>query len=597
MGILEAGGYSPRMFRVPLLLLMATVTTAPSDTPTWTDHQAQEVLAKTQTIRLTPDLSGLTPGERTAVARLLEVGKLFQDIYEDSRHRQALELRKRLEGQKTPLAEQQRTFYRLFQGPIANTLENHRIPFLAADPVVPGMNVYPWGITKEQVQQVLQRHPQLRASILDQRTVVRRADAALLRKDLDTLKRYPVIDGLHPGLGDRLRALAAKPDPAMLYAVPYAVAYAPQMTKAHGLIWEAASAVEGVDPEFAGYLRNRARDLLANDYESGDASWVRGRFQRLNAQIGAYEVYDDDLFGVKAFYSLSLLIRDDAATARLEKALQGLQAFENSLPYEPHKTVSSDIPVGVYQIIADFAQARGINTATILPNDPLHARRYGRTILLRENIMKHPDLFANGRASWDAVMAEPYRGHLGLSGNFNRTLWHEVGHYLGVDRDVKGRAVNSNALEENSSIFEEMKSDLVSLYLGKALRERLFYDDTTLRELYASGIQRVLQIVRPRRDQSYQMMQLMQMNYFLENGLLEPRSDGLHIRYDKYHDVVGKLLREVLAIQRAGDKAASDRFIEKYTRWDESLHGALAAKMRAQAKYRFTLVKYGALGE
>jgi hypothetical protein len=586
------------MFRASaLLLLMLTTPTASPDSPTWTDQHAREILAKTQTIRLAPDLSALTPGERTALSKLLEVGRIFQDLYEDSRHRQALELRKRLEAQKPPLSEQQRTLYRLFQGPIANTLENQRIPFLAADPVVPGKNVYPWGITKAQVQEALERQPELRASILDTRTVVRRADAASLRKDLDALKRHPTIAGLHPGLGDRLRALAARPDPTMLYAVPYSVAYAPQMTKAHGLLWEAATAVEGDDPEFAGYLRNRARDLLSNDYESGDASWIRGRFQRLNAQIGAYEVYDDELYGAKAFYSLSVLLRDDAATAKLEKALQGLQAFEDSLPYEPHKTVSADIPVGVYHVIADFAQARGINTASILPNEPLYARRYGRTILLRSNIMTHPDLFTNGRAAWEAVVAEPFRAHLGPSGGFNRTLWHEVGHYLGVDRDVKGRSVSSDALEENSSALEEMKSDLVSLYLGKALRERGFYDDTTLRELYASGIQRVLQIVRPRRDQPYQTMQLMQMNYFLENGLLEVRPDGLHIHYAKYHDVVGRLLREVLAIQRAGDKAASDRFIEKYTRWDESLHGAVAAKMRAQQKYRYTVVQYAALGE
>ncbi|HSP79633.1 MAG TPA: NUDIX hydrolase, partial [Myxococcaceae bacterium] len=396
---------------------------------------------------------------------------------------------------------------------------------------------------------------------------------------------------------ERLRALAAKPDPALLYAVPYALAYAPRMTKAHRLLWEAAEAVEREDSEFAGYLRNRARDLLSNDYESGDAAWVRGRFKRLNAQIGAYEVYDDELFGSKAFYSLSVLLRDEAATARLQQALQGFQALEDSLPYEPHKTVSSDIPVGVYHVIADFAQARSGNTATILPNDPLHARRYGRTILLRSNIMTHPELFATGRSAWEAVVAEPFHAHLGQSGGFNRTLWHEVGHYLGVDRDVKGRAVNSDALEENSSAFEEMKADLVSLYLGKVLRERGFYDDTTLRELYASGILRVLPAYRPRRDQPYQTMQLMQLNYFLEHGLLEARPEGLHLHYERYHEVVGSLLREVFALQRSGDKAASDRFIDKYTRWDESLHGALAAKRQARQRYRYTLVKYAALGE
>ena len=583
------------MFRFPLLvLLMLSAPTAPA---TWTEQNSRELLEKTLTVRLEPDLSTLTPGERTALARLLEVGKLFQDLYEDSRHPQALKLRKQLDAQKSPAAEQQRTIYRLFQGPIANTLDNQRLPFLAADPVVPGKNVYPWGITKEQVRQVLERHPELSASLLDARTVVRRADAASLRQDLDALKKHPVIAGLHPGLSEKLRALAAKPDPAMLYAVPYAVAYAPAMMKAHGLLWEAAAAVERDDAEFAGYLRNRARDLLSNDYESGDAAWVRGRFKRLNAQIGAYEVYDDELFGAKAFYSLSVLLRDDAATAKLEKALQGFQALEDSLPYEPHKTVSSDIPVGVYHVIADFAQARSTNTATILPNDPLHARRYGRTILLRSNILTHPDLFKNSRAAWEAVVAEPFRGHPGPTGGFNRTLWHEVGHYLGVDQDVKGRSVNSDALEENSSTVEEMKSDLVSMYLGKALRERGFYDDTTLRQLYASGIQRVLQVVRPRRDQPYQTMQLMQFNYYLEQGLLEARPDGLHIHYEKYHDVVGRLLREVLALQRAGDKPASDRFIEKYTRWDESLHGEISKKMRAQLKYRYTLVRYAALGE
>ena len=583
------------MFRFPLLVLL--MLSAPTSPATWTEQNSRELLEKTLTVRLEPDLSTLTPGERTALARLLEVGKLFQDLYEDSRHPQALELRKQLDAQKSPAAEQQRTIYRLFQGPIANTLDNQRLPFLAADPVVPGKNVYPWGITKEQVRQVLERHPELRASLLDARTVVRRADAASLRQDLDALKKHPVIAGLHPGLSEKLRALAAKPDPAMLYAVPYAVAYAPAMMKAHGLLWEAAAAVERDDAEFAGYLRNRARDLLSNDYESGDAAWVRGRFKRLNAQLGAYEVYDDELFGAKAFYSLSVLLRDDAATAKLDKALQGFQALEDSLPYEPHKTVSSDIPVGVYHVIADFAQARSTNTATILPNDPLHARRYGRTILLRSNILTHPDLFKNSRAAWEAVVAEPFRGHLGPTGGFNRTLWHEVGHYLGVDQDVKGRSVNSDALEENSSALEEMKADLVSLYLAKALRERGFYDDTTLRQLYASGIHRVLQVVRPRRDQPYQTMQLMQFNYYLEQGLLEARPDGLHIHYEKYHDVVGRLLREVLALQKAGDKPASDRFIEKYTRWDEALHGEISKKMRAQLKYRYTLVRYAALGE
>ena len=40
----------------------------------------------------------------------------------------------------------------------------------------------------------------------------------------------------------------------------------------------------------------------------------------------------------------------------------------------------------------------GTNTATILPNDALFSRRYGRVILLRGYVLTHPELFATIRA-------------------------------------------------------------------------------------------------------------------------------------------------------------------------------------------------------
>ena len=36
-----------------------------------------------------------------------------------------------------------------------------------------------------------------------------------------------------------------------------------------------------------------------------------------------------------------------------------------------------ELPTGVYEVIADFGQSRGTNTATILPNEAYIARRYG----------------------------------------------------------------------------------------------------------------------------------------------------------------------------------------------------------------------------
>jgi hypothetical protein len=561
----------------------------------WPLEKSQPIIDKTQTIRLAPDLSNLTDGERKAVAKLIEVGQIFQQLYEQQRHPEALAGRRALEqlDQRTgskPATQNLLTLYRLFQGPIATTLDNKREPFLPVDPLQPGKNVYPWGITKDTIDEK-------NADLFDLRSVVRYATTKNLSDDIAKLNKYPALHTLHPRLLAKLQRLQSAGKNA-LYSVPYAVAYADELIKAHGLLNEAAEAVEKDDEEFARYLRNRARDLLSNDYESGDASWITGRFKNLNAQIGAYETYDDELFGVRAFFSLSLLQTRREETVALRQAIQGLQALEDSLPYKDHKKVREDIPVGVYDVIADFGQSRGGNTATILPNESYLARRYGRTILLRTNIMRDPNIFVGTSTTLAAAIGEMQAKELTPDGNFYRTLWHEVGHYLGVDRTRDGLELDE-ALQDNANTFEEMKADLVSLFVAEALHRQRYYSDAQLHSVYAGGILRVLQNNRPRRNQPYNTMQLMQWNFYLENGLLsfDPATKTMRVHYEKYHDVVGKLLEQVLAVQYEGDKAASDKFIDRYTSWDENVHGVIAANIRAQQRYRFRLFKYAALGE
>ncbi|HJQ33572.1 MAG TPA: hypothetical protein VJ866_15410 [Pyrinomonadaceae bacterium] len=588
-----------------LNMLAQTTTTRPAGgglpAGYWPEVRSRALVEKTGTVRLAPDLSQLTEGERRAVAKLLEVGAIFQTVYERQRHARAEESHAALVALDKRLGSPQATrnlldIYRLFQGPIATTLENKREPFLPVELTAPGAAMYD-GATKDEIEAFLNAHPDRRDQILDQRTVVRRQTAANLKRDLDKLRQYPALDTLHPGLLKELQALRA--DAKGFYAVPYSVAFADEMVRSGALLNEAADALEKDDWEFAKYLRNRARDLLSDDYESGDAAWVTGRFKNLNAQIGSYETYDDSLYGVKTFYAFSLLATRREETERLRAAMKGLQALEESLPYEHHKRVREDIPVGVYDVVADFGQARGGNTATILPNETYLARRYGRTILLRANIMRDPELFSTGSSViWEAAVDPRHKDDLTNEGNFYRTLWHEVGHYLGVDATKDGRDLDA-ALQDDADLLEEMKADLVSLYVAEALRKQGYYNDAQLRSVYASGVLRVLQNVKPRRDQPYQTMQLMQWNYFLENKLLafDPETKRLRIDYGRYHEVIGKLLARVLEVQYSGDKAAADRFIEQYTTWDEALHGAVAANISGRQRYRFRLFRYAALGE
>ena len=190
------------------LLMTALLLTQTLPTGYWPLEKSQPIIDKTQTIRLSGDLSKLSEGERKAVAKLIEAGQIFQKLYEQQRHPEALasyralvELDKRTGS--TPATQNLLTLYHLNQGPIATTLENKREPFLPVDGLKPGKNVYPWGIKKEEVDQT-------RADLLDLRTVVRSATATNLKDDIAVLQKYPALQTLHPKLLGELQRLSQR---------------------------------------------------------------------------------------------------------------------------------------------------------------------------------------------------------------------------------------------------------------------------------------------------------------------------------------------------------------------------------------------------
>ncbi|MBL8551735.1 MAG: hypothetical protein JNJ73_17235 [Hyphomonadaceae bacterium] len=558
--------------------------------PTWTVDQFQAVLQRTQRLHLAFDPSSLSEGERAAVDELLQAGRRMQRLYIDQLHPQGLAAAAALSQRMDETGAHD--LFRMNNGPIATTLDNRREPFMNVAPEAPARNFYPAGATKETLDAYLATHPEQRDALMDDRSVVWAANAENVLRAIAALDAHPALDTLHPGLRARLVASEGG-----LLAIPYSVAYAEDIFFIHDRLIAAAGHVEASDAAFARFLRLRARDLISDDYEGGDAAWVTGDFTgNLNAEIGAYETYDDSIYGVKASFGFSLLQRDVARSNELRAALRDIQVVENALPYGAHKEVRTNIPVGVYNIIADFGQARGTNTATILPNEAYLTRQYGRTILMRGNILLNPQLFEGNELAFNAAVADAHHGELTPDGMFNRTLWHEIGHYLGVDQTADGRDLDV-ALQDTADLMEEMKADLVSLTAARILRQRGVFSAERLRGIYASGVRRVLQKNRPRRDPPYGTMQLIQWNWFLDKGVLRFADGRLHINYARYPAAVEGLLREVLAMQRAGDRDAANAIVERWTTWRPDLHEVIAERMRASERTRFALVTYEALGD
>jgi hypothetical protein len=560
----------------------------------WSAEQARAILDETQTFEVSADTSRLTDSERRAVERLIEAGEIFDSIYRDSLHPQSRAVDAHLrhlevEGEEANARlSALRQLYDLFQGPIAVDLEGDRVAFAPVVPYEPGRNVYPTGATAEAIEAWASSHP--RGRVLDVRTLVRRRTRENVLADRATLGDHPVLAVLHPGLHGELRARA---NPQSFYAIPYALAYAEENLQAYALLRETAELVRADDSDLADYIEQRARDLLSNDYEAGDAAWTSGRFRRLNVQIGAYEPYDDHLLGQKAFYSMSILARSEEDTAELERALELLPALSSALPGGPYERVRTDLPIGIYDVIADFGQARGRNTATVLPNEEHIVRRYGRTILIRRNILLHPESLGFWRRRWDAVMSEAHAGELTDRANFDRTVFHEIGHYLGPGRTTDGRTI-PEAMGPLHSILEELKADLISLWLAPRLVQAEILTDERKRAMYASGVHSMLVRSQPDRTMTYPTMQLVQQRWFFDRGVLRLEDGRLSVDYARYPQAVETLLAEVLRLQRDGDREAAEAFVARWTEWDPNIQGAIGAAL-ASAQPRYFLVSYPAL--
>src|SRR5262245_46880725 len=433
----------------------------------WGPDRARPILDKVLTTRFEVDLGGLANGERAALAELVSAGRAVQELSEHSEHHQALDARSRLGELHERLGRPAVTkdlldLYEVFPGPIATTLDNELLPFLPVDPWAPGRNVYPWAIGADEIKEFLEARPDRRQELLDLHSVVRRTTAQALRRDLATLRRHRELDALHPGLREHLETLSAGQASEPFYAVPFSVAWPRRILAISDHLWRAAAAAEPDDADLAVFLRQRSRDLLTDDNEAGDAAWVRGTFNQLDVVAGAYETYDDDLFGAKAFFGLAILLREPAGTVELRERMRHLQAIEDALPIDRHRMVASDIPVGSYDVVAAFGQELGV-LAEILPNDATLIRKYGRKILHRHNYSVAEGPFERVRSRWAAAVAPVHHADMTPAGNFRQTTWHEVGHYLGPDTDRSGRSFE-DALGEDASVFEELKSELVSAF-------------------------------------------------------------------------------------------------------------------------------------
>ena len=79
-----------------MFLVLGTLAATPDTPAPLSPDDRKAILAKTAEVRLAPDLSRLSDDERDAVQLLIEAGQIMQSLYEQSRHPQTAEVRRRI---------------------------------------------------------------------------------------------------------------------------------------------------------------------------------------------------------------------------------------------------------------------------------------------------------------------------------------------------------------------------------------------------------------------------------------------------------------------------------------------------------------------
>lgn len=116
-----------------------------------------------------------------------------------------------------------------------------------------------------------------------------------------------------------------------LYAVRYSEEYKDFLSPCAALLREAAALT--TNSSLAAFLLARADAFSSNIYKDSDFKWM-ALDSPIEVTIGPYEVYEDELLGLKSTFEAFVTIRDEAETAKLSLFQGMLQELEDKLPME-----------------------------------------------------------------------------------------------------------------------------------------------------------------------------------------------------------------------------------------------------------------------
>ena len=504
-------------------------------------------LAKFQHVRMPFQTAGLSAREQQLVRKLVEACGYLESIYWRQSDAEGLTLYQSLASSRNLRDGKLRTY--LWINASRFDLIDQDRPFVGTEAVPPGRGFYPANLTRDQVEQYVKLHPEQKAAIYNQFTIVRW-------------------------------------NQERLEAVPYHIAFRAFLEPAANALRAAANLSD--DAAFAKFLQLRADALLSDDYFPSDLAWLELKNPKFDIIFAPYETYLDGLLGVKGSYGAAVMVRNERESKKLELFQKYVPQIQDALPLAAEDRPSKqglETPMEVmdtpfragdlthgYQAVADN-----------LPNDPRVHEQKGSKKLFFKNFMDarvNYIILPVARKLMEPKQAAKVSGEGYLLG----TIMHEISHGLGpaFARTSPGTSAGKVSIREaigpGFSGLEEAKADATGMFGLKWLVDHDALPKEKLEEYYASYVGGLFRTVRFGTAEAHGQAEMMEFNYLSERGAIRRNASGRYsIDYEKIPGAVADLAKELLEIEATGDRARAENWFKKYGTMPEELKSSLKA--------------------
>ena len=501
--------------------------------------ELQKMTARFAPTPLRVDTSKLSSGDQQALVKLIAAGRIMDDIFLVQYWSGNTALYSRLQKDTSALGQARLKYFWINKSPWS-ILDNYKA-FLPGVPPekLKGANFYPEDMTREEFETWVSTLP---------------------KEEQEQAKGFFTV--IRRKTGDNAKGLIA---------VPYSEEYKAELTRAAGLLKEAADLTD--NDSLKKFLNLRADAFLSNDYYASDLAWM-DLDAPIDITIGPYETYDDEIFGYKAAFETFLNLRDDEESARLSALSAHLQEIEDHLPMDPqyrNPKLGAAAPIRVVnEILCSGDANKGVSTAAYnLPNDERVVHQRGSKRVMLKNVQEAK--FRSVLLPIARRMLTPAARDVNFESFFTHIVAHELMHGLGPHQiKVDGRDTTPRAeLKELYSAIEEAKADITGLFALQYMMDHademklssvLPSDSAAQRQLYTTYLASMFRTLRFGLNDAHGKGMAIQFNYLMERGAFTERPNHTFaLDLDKFKQGVRDLDHDLLTLEAQGDYAGAKK--------------------------------------